>query len=188
VLWVSEDGRTWTDESDPRMGVLTAIVGGPNGFVAIGGDQDETPALWWSVDGTEWEQIGSDAFDSRWTRGSDEDSVDVTVTSGSATSTGYVLVGTDRLCLGGLCRRNGLEYADLAKEVSSDAVVWTSPDGRSWSRLANDGRFGPGEAEVPARASGAEAGPVAAWGSRFVVGGKVDDGPVVWISSPEVAP
>jgi hypothetical protein len=185
---MSRDGRTWTDVSDPRMGVLTAVVGGPHGFVAVGGDQDEEPEIWTSVDGIAWERVASDAFASRWPRGSDEDFVDVTVTSGAATDDGYVLVGDDRLCLAGRCPRNGIRFAEASRRVSGDAVIWTSDDGRSWSRVADDGRFDVTGTGTPAGSTTAEAGPVVAWGSRFIAGGMVGDHPVVWISDPEEAP
>ena len=92
------------------------------------------------------------------------------VSSVAAASSGYVAVGGDGKC---------------AEEPCPDAVatIWTSPDGRSWSRLPSDDRFEVADAQRPANHSGAWATSAVAWDSQFVVAGAYDGSPVVWISS-----
>lgn len=57
---------------------------------------------------------------------------------------------------------------------SDEAVIWTSADGRSWTRVPSDGRFEGGNAKA-----------ATAWGSGFVIGGESDRRPAVWTSAPE---
>lgn len=58
--------------------------------------------------------------------------------------------------------------------ATGDQSVWTSVDGKSWTRLPTGSTFQAG------------AGEVTAWGSRLVVVGTTDDGHnVVWISGPQ---
>ena len=167
LLWVSSDGRTWTDVADPLMDTVTAVTGGPRGFVAVGQVGTE-PAGWFSADGQAWQRIAGDPFDSRWPKGPDglrinndagDIPIELTLASAAAGSAGYLVVGGDGLCVGeGFCGSN-------------EAVIWTSADGRSWSRIPNDDRFSDGFATA-----------ATAWGSRFVVGGVHTDEPAIWIS------
>ena len=177
LLWASADGRTWTDVVDPGMDAVTAVTGGPGGFIAAGRVGSE-PALWASTDGRTWGRIAGDVLDSRWPKGPDgtrvnDDPGDVPVEmallAAAAGRDGYVVVGGDGLCISeGFCG-------------SDEAVIWTSADGRSWARVQSDERFGGGSATH-----------AVAWGSHFVVGGTIDDRPAIWISglagAPERAP
>lgn len=167
LLWASHDGRTWNDVVDPAMSSVHAVAGGPDGFVAIGQVGSE-PAGWFSPDGQAWHRMDADAFGSRWPMGPDglrrngdpEDiPIELRLASAAATDAGYVVVGGD-----GLCGPDGFCGSD-------EAVIWTSADGRSWSRVSDDGRFFDGHATA-----------ATAWGSRFVVGGLQTDEPAIWIS------
>jgi hypothetical protein len=167
LLWASRDGRTWTDVVDPLMSSVNAVAGGPYGFVAAGqGGAD--PGVWFSADGQAWQRIAGDAFDSRWPTRPDglrinndpgDIPIELTLASAAAGLAGYIVVGGDGLCVSeGFCG-------------SDEAVIWTSADGRSWSRVPTDDRFSDGYATV-----------AIAWGSRFVVGGVRTDRPAIWIS------
>jgi hypothetical protein len=153
-VWASGNGRSWTDVTGPKMG-WGAVAGGPGGFVAV-----NTVFVGASADGRDWEEVA--VFNSRWpTRLNDEGMpVELGVESVAATTAGYVAVGTDGACV-----------FDSDPCPSLEAVIWASPDGRSWSRLPSAERF-----------DGAGARTIVAWGSRFVVGGTYDDRPAVWIS------
>ncbi len=76
---------------------------------------------------------------------------------------GYVAAGLDGIC--------------LLPCASEEAAIWTSPDGRSWTRLPSDDLLG-------GTASGqrAEAWVAAPWGDGFVVGGLHGSNPAVWVS------
>jgi hypothetical protein len=163
LLWASSDGRTWANAIDPRMDSLTAVTGGPAGFVAAGQAGSEA-AVWFSADGEVWERVADGAFTSHWSEDSDGTPVNdegipvkLILKSAAATSAGYVVVGGDGLCLIGPC-------------PDQEAVIWTSPDGRSWSRVPSEDLF-----------TGASANKVVAWGPQFVVGGEDDGKPAIWI-------
>jgi hypothetical protein len=161
VFWVSNDGTSWTTAPAPGGPVwgYPTVSGGPKGFVVV----NEGGGLWFSADGTSWERVAQDAFGaSRWA--TEGQLLASAIAGGSA---GYVAVATDGRC-------------NLIACSSQEAVIWTSPDGRSWARLPNDARF-----EGTPTSGGAGAGVVAAWGDRFVVGGAVDGGPATWISDPD---
>lgn len=166
LLWASHDGREWTDAVDPQMTSVHAVAGGPDGFVAIGRAGTE-PAGWFSGDGQAWERITGEAFESRWPKGPNgqrinndpgDIPIELRLASAASGSGGYVVVGGDGLCDEGFC-------------ASDEAVIWTSADGRSWSRVPSHDRFSDGYATS-----------VAAWGSRFVVGGLRSGQPAIWIS------
>lgn len=151
----SSDGRTWSTVL-PDAGDIREIGAGPDGFLAIVGplDGDRASTIWRSADGRAWQNVASQDFGSS----SAIDGI-------AATRSGYVAVGRRMNC--DLCPR--------------PALLWTSPDGRSWSA------FPPGE---PFRLGepGTTLWSVAAFGSRFVVGGQYDGRAAVWISgsgSPE---
>lgn len=170
LVWASHDGRTWTDVADPSMTSVNTVAGGPAGFIAAGQLGPE-PAAWFSADGQAWERIVGDAFESRWPAGPNglrlngdpgDIPVELRLASAAAAGAGYLVVGVDGFCGSseGFCG-------------SDEAVIWTSVDGRSWTRVPNDGRFEGGHAKAST-----------AWGSRFVVGGEIDGMPAVWTSHP----
>jgi hypothetical protein len=151
LLWASRDGRTWIDVVDPEMDSVVAVAGGPGGFVAAGQAGSEA-AVWVSADGETWERVSEGAFTSP---------VDLHLESAAATSAGYVVVGGDGQCLSTSC-------------PDQDIVIWTSADGRSWSRVPSADLF-----------TGAKAYGAFAWGSGFVVGGAFDGKPAIWISASQ---
>lgn len=71
AVWVSADGATWERVAEetfdiPRVQRISAMIHGPEGFVAVGYDTLATgsriPAVWLSTDGTEWSAIDDPAF------------------------------------------------------------------------------------------------------------------------------
>lgn len=78
AVWVSEDGVTWTQVVEdvflvPRVQRISALIHGPEGFVAVGYDTDErddrVPAVWTSPDGRGWLRVEDPAFEEpghRW--------------------------------------------------------------------------------------------------------------------------
>ena len=58
ALWTSPDGASWKRVALPkdfRSGTVTAVEGGPAGFIALGAKADgETQEIWTSADGATW--------------------------------------------------------------------------------------------------------------------------------------
>jgi hypothetical protein len=79
----------------------------------------------------------------------------------SATTAGHVVVGTEGECVYYPCSGQAI-------------VIWTSADGRSWSRIPST--------DLSAEAQGYGS---VAWGSSFVVGGAYDGKPAIWMSAPQ---
>jgi hypothetical protein len=151
LLWASHDGRTWASVADPEMESVTAVTSGPHGFVATGQAGSEA-AVWLSSDGEAWERVAEGGFTS---------TVRLELNAAAATSAGYVVVGTDGQCVW---------YPCSAQEI----VIWTSADGRSWSRVPSADRF-----------NVAQAYSAVAFGSSFLIGGMADGKPAIWISGSE---
>jgi hypothetical protein len=162
VMWTSDDGQTWVNVLDPRDAELLTVAAGPDGFVAIGEEWDAASGVRVvvrvSADGQSWERV--DILGPAWTRDADGTAVGLGVSSIAASKAGYVAVGE-------------LAQVCLLTCDPGEVVIWTSADGRSWSRLPNDGRF------ARAYPSG-----VVAWGSRFVGSGGLYGQPAIWISDP----
>lgn len=156
VIWVSTDGRTWTDVPEAlEDGEEGAVAVGPGGFVGAGNDDGQI-VFRTSADGRTWEQV---ADLGPWrSEAADGTPRELTVESITASDAGYVAAGA----FGAPC---------LFTCGPSDVVIWTSSDGRSWTRVPSDDQF--------ARAAASD---VVAWGDRFVVGGAQDGQPVIWIS------
>ena len=123
VVWTSVDGLTWVrvphDEEvfgGPGLQrMLGLTVGGP-GLVAVGrdgSDEQGDAAVWTSVDGLTWTRV---PHDEEVFGGPGEQRM-VSVTAGGP---GLVAVGRD------------------GSDEQGDAAVWTSVDGSSWSRVADD--------------------------------------------------
>jgi len=126
AVWVSPDGLTWSrvahDETvfggEHGQVMRTVIAGGP-GLVAVGWDGrgilDDTPAvdaaIWTSVDGYTWSRVPH------------EDAV-----FGGAWIEGVTVGGPGLVAVGGTGGYN----------TDGDAVVWTSVDGITWSRVPHD--------------------------------------------------
>jgi hypothetical protein len=130
-VWTSVDGITWSRVPHneevfggaDNQGMNSVTVGGP-GLVAVGYDQpgDDVPsgqardaAVWTSVDGITWSRVPHDVTLFGGT--GNQRMYEVT-----AAGAGLVAVGAD----GGF-------YA-----TRPNAVVWTSVDGVTWSRVPHD--------------------------------------------------
>jgi hypothetical protein len=135
AVWTSPDGVEWSrvEHDEGVFGGLGACTmagvatGGP-GLVAVGAcaagadGEDQVAAVWISPDGLTWSRVAHDpdAFDGPGTH-----AMNAVVAGGP----GLVAVGANVLG-----RDDGV------------AVVWTSPDGLTWSRVPHDETaFGDGE-------------------------------------------
>ena len=119
VVWTSVDGVTWSrvpDEESLFAGwtMASITVGGP-GLVAVGYDTGPslaaTSAVWTSVDGIAWSRVAHDEA----------------VFGGAAMFS--VTVGGPGLVAVGQTE---------GPRTDEDAVVWTSVDGTTWTRVAHD--------------------------------------------------
>ena len=129
IVWTSTDGRTWKRApasdatnigfafplSGPRIGMFDVAAGAP-GIVAIGyaARPNLQAAAWFSPDGASWERI---------TLG-DVNSTRVNAVTWDGRS--FVAVGEDRS-----------QFTDLKDlpTATARAAVWTSADGRTWTRV-----------------------------------------------------
>ena len=139
AVWTSPDGFTWSrvphDEAvfggESRQMMLSVTAGGP-GLVAVGSDGhpddhfdeqvDESAAdaaVWTSPDGFTWTRVPHDEA----VLGGPGQQRMVSVTVGGP---GLVAVGS----VTGEYRKGQYE--------NSDAAVWTSPDGFTWTRVPHD--------------------------------------------------
>jgi len=123
AVWTSPDGLTWTRLSDEAVfggpenqGMASVVAGGP-GFVAVGYDSSsgdgEDAAVWTSPDGLTWTRVPHDqavfgGADSQWMN--------------------EVAVGGPGLVAVGIA----------SSDRDTDAAVWTSPDGLTWTRVPHD--------------------------------------------------
>jgi hypothetical protein len=146
VAWTSRDGASWRESAVPVLGTdgtaerMTSVVAGPGGFLAGGsvGPEllDRHARFWTSPDGATWTAVADD----RATFANAE------VRSIARLADGFVAVGV-------------VGTAQLA----TAAVAWTSPDGRTWSRV-----------DDPAFSGGVAASVVAApFGGLVAVGSDV---------------
>lgn len=136
AAWVSPDGLSWEKVPSDRFfcdpafdsadKVMRAVAVGPMGLVAVGRlewyvdpdtEDDVDAAVWVSVDGLDWTLVSEDVA----TFGGPGNQEMVAVTAGGP---GLVAVGWDYS--GG----------------DGNAAVWTSADGTTWSRVADDAVFG----------------------------------------------
>jgi len=119
--WRSTDGLQWRTASrigGDRNAEMRAVVGGKHGYVAVGSagfpgasileSGSHGAAVWISADG------------SSWTRVEDQPGFTGAAMTGiTTTSTGYVAWG---------------ENLPMAEEPATQPPIWTSPDGRVWTR------------------------------------------------------
>ena len=146
LVWTSPDGRSWSRVpssdaldigtylplSGPSIGMYD-VAAGPPGIVAIGyagrlattGLSEFDSAVWFSRDGATWERLASPLG----TAGHAALRPAAIAWSGDR----FVIVGEDRASLSGA-------GADL-QTARAAAAVWTSPDGRAWSRVQDGAVF-----------------------------------------------
>ena len=125
VFTSDDNGRSWVavprsdalaigilaPPSGPVPGLLD-IAGGPDGFLAIGYDDELRAAFWSSTDGRQWTvSPGGASFDRSRVR---------TV---AATATGWVVGG------------------EVFLDDAPRAAIWTSPDGAAWTRAPDGPAF-----------------------------------------------
>jgi hypothetical protein len=141
------------------IGMQAVTIGGP-GLVAVGqtgnrtGPEDDNATVWTSVDGITWSRV--DHHEAMFG--------DASMSSVTAGGPGLVAVGNDAV------------NDDLLNPSGGYAVVWTSVDGFTWSRVPHDEAIF-GDASMTS---------VTAGGPGLVAVGSVpaDDGDgMVWISS-----
>ena len=159
VMWTSQDGRTWSNVLDPRDSEgPNAMAAGPGGLAAVFDDTGQL-VVRVSTDGSTWEQVA----DLGAARSEDADGMplDLEVSAIAASDAGFVAAGG----FGPRCLMAGVPCGP------DEALIWTSADGRSWSRLPKGEQF-----------AHAGASDIVSWGDRFVIGGAQDGQPVIWIS------
>lgn len=140
-IWTSIDGLTWTPvELDPVLFKLTSagaptsgpqpglkdVAYGPRGFVVLGyaaTDQGTSVVIWRSTDGLAWESLDLPESLFEGAR----------PTAVMAAGPGYVIVGA---WLDPIAPNEGA--------APPRAAVWTSSDGRTWTRVPNQTGFGVG--------------------------------------------
>jgi hypothetical protein len=191
-IWTSDDGLKWTQVKDPALAglTLTGVTDGPDGLVAVGftgvsGRPDNrSPAVLTSTDGLHWSRVGpgQQAF----VPPTPADGITWSLQPASVTSSsvGYVAVGT---ASGFACQGPASAGWDCPYGLEvTEASVWTSPDGRSWTRVLRDpvfqGMHGPGSGLVSIVS-------VTTWKSHLVAVGLDDEAvggnnhwPAIWIS------
>lgn len=166
----SNDGATWIlDPRDP--GLIAAapdhqnfgsgIANGPGGLVVVGvsanGDSSGGDVrAWRSTDGLHWQTAA---------RISGDPNAEMNAVIGG--EPGYVAVGSD-----------GFPGASTLESGSSGAAVWTSADGKSWTRVANQAGFGGAMMTgIAATATG-----YVAWGENLPMSGAPAIQPPIWTS------
>jgi hypothetical protein len=125
AVWTSPDGITWNLAPAVFDGVPVSVTAGGPGLVAVGvsetvvsGGSVSGAAVWTSVDGLTWTQVPGDLRT-------------VTETGGVPVFRGAVM---ESVTVGG----PGLVAVGSQGVDGGDAVVWTSPDGITWSRVPHD--------------------------------------------------
>ena len=184
AVWTSTDGVTWSrvphDEAvfggGGNQSITSVTAGGP-GLVAVGTDashDDGDPAVWTSPDGITWSRVPNEAVfggEDRELMGADRQVME-SVTPGGP---GLVAVGFE------------------GSFSNSDAAVWTSPDGITWSRVPHDdavfgGRFSQTMVSVAAGGPGLVAvgwdGPSSEFKLRHAAVWTSPDG-VIWSRVPD---
>lgn len=132
--WDSTDhGATWNPQphttspftDSPGFTRMEGVTGGDRGVVAVGteswGKGKEIAAAWTSRDGRTWERVNHDDA----TFGVPRAATSMTaVAHGNGT---YVAVGQS------------------GPDAATEGAAWTSPDGKTWSRVHDDDAFGTGD-------------------------------------------
>ncbi|MBU1493114.1 MAG: hypothetical protein KJ956_04025 [Actinobacteria bacterium] len=166
AVWVSDDGLTWeripgggqSEGPSPFNEDLTGVVAAGPGLVAFGYEEsnsDLNATVWVSVDGHDWTRI---------------DDPEVLGGPGDQRINSVAAVGSVLVAVG----------SDGPNSADSDAAVWVSEDGLTWTRVPDD--------ESVLGVPGAQARGVAAWHSGVVVVGSDhptldDENAAVWIGT-----
>lgn len=156
AAWVSDDGIAWraaTIEA-PGAAVMNAVARGPVGLVAVGNDADSMGGISWSsTDGVAWSALTADP--ALQNGGSRIQVLAVTWAQTQFVAGGHRNFGTQR----------------------GTAVIWTSPDGRAWTRAPETVALGEGKLFG-----------IAAGSARVIAVGSVGAPdyylPTVWVSPP----
>ena len=159
VMWASDDGRTWSSVLDPSDGQdVSGLAGGSRGFAAVDIDRGLVLVGRVSADGHTWQQ--ADVLGPARSTDADGKTLELNVSSIAASDAGFVAAG-------------GVGEPPVCTCEPGDVLIWTSADGRSWSRLPDAEQF-----------ASAGAYDVVSWRDRFVVGGAQDGQPAIWVSGP----
>jgi hypothetical protein len=167
----SDDGVRWVlDPGDPglvaarpdHLNLALGIAHGPAGLVVVGtsanGDSSGGDVrAWRSTDGQHWQAA---------LRISGDPNAEMNAVIGGAP--GYVAVGSD-----------GFPGASTLQSGSRGAAVWTSADGSSWTRVANQAGFG---GAMMTGIAPTETGYVA-WGENLPMAGAPALQPPIWTST-----
>ncbi len=115
--WTSTDGRFWARGPLELPGVMLGVVATSAGYVAVGRTTDGArAAAWTSTDGIAWRRVeDTPALASNGTYAPHAEMDDVVSVDG-----GLVAVGWN------------------SSASNGSAVVWTSSDGTSWQRIADE--------------------------------------------------
>jgi hypothetical protein len=170
IVWTSTDGRAWdrapaSDALDigtyfatsgPEIGMFDVAAGGP-GVVAIGyaARPDMQATVWFSPDGVSWDRVALDlGSPEAETVFRPDTRVDVVAWTGER----FVVAGVDR--------SDGAHTAEELATARPRAAVWTSVDGRTWTRVP--------DGALPATINGVD--PAVATGNEaaFEIGGYID--------------
>jgi len=178
LILESQDGQTWRQQPLAAPGAApVALAAGPAGIVAVGGQNADHLASWFSTNGVSW-TARVDAFGPL--SGTDT----LTVTGVAATDGGWLAVGREDPACNHNCglnpararvwrSTNGLDWASvgggtvLAGGAMNDVVslgtgfvavgihgaraaVWTSADGSSWTPSPDAAVLGPRPGADPA--------------------------------------
>jgi hypothetical protein len=128
-VWTSPDGLTWSTVSLDG-GAMTSVVAGGPGLVAVGSGSAGA-AVWTSPDGITWTRVPHDpAVFGTDLVGNDLWGPQTVMRDVIVGGPGLIAVGEKGVWGGS---ENGIEY-----ESTGVAVVWTSPDGITWTRVPHD--------------------------------------------------
>lgn len=125
AVWRSQHGRKWvfgqgavpTESGDQEMATVVSSASrvAAGGFSEVDGDRDA--AVWTSRDGSFWRRVGADDD----LAGPGDQQINAMAVVGS----GFIAVGQETI------------------DGDTNAVVWTSADGRDWTRVSDpSGLFG----------------------------------------------
>ena len=162
MTWTSNDGRVWAPAAFPEPAAsLRWIAASPNVILA-GGSIGSDGAIWWSTDAVSWNRARLPSAKGYFTPGAQDGSP--------------AMVRGANLSWSGPGKDGWTAFGDVPPPPDGAgfpvSVIWSSFDGRSWTRLPD--RHGPRSEsifDVWAREEG-----------RYVAAGTADWHPVAWWS------